>query len=407
MTANLQNVLSTGTGFAAAGSLMHALVPQAEYLCFYDARRTCLWSSTGSDDLEVDGDVAALPPQVFREARSSGDLLRRTLPSGRRAALLFLQGKERQARGALVLVFGASAGDAPPLLPDQLENVLLPAAQILGEGLRLERKVREEHGRLREAEQELKLVYQVDEKIHGTSRSHASLAELVGQSGRFLGIAYSVLLLPSKRIRISATHSSWKAVNRKVLDKYLIGTLFPKMHGQTSPVIFEVPAVAGSDNIADHGYQTMVCPVTDRLGNVEGILAQLGRVNDEPFRLSHTRFMSHIVRKAEYVIEQSFDAMTGLTNRAGFEAQLSESMQALSDDDDAHQIIYFDLDNVQLVNDTFGHQAGDKVITRFAQILEQHLPGNAVATRLTGDDLAILLAHSTLDDALQLTTEIR
>ncbi|HLU06151.1 MAG TPA: EAL domain-containing protein, partial [Woeseiaceae bacterium] len=46
-------------------------------------------------------------------------------------------------------------------------------------------------------------------------------------------------------------------------------------------------------------------------------------------------------------------------------------------------------------------------ITRFAQILEQHLPGNAVATRLTGDDLAILLAHSTLDDALQLTTEIR
>jgi diguanylate cyclase (GGDEF)-like protein len=117
--------------------------------------------------------------------------------------------------------------------------------------------------------------------------------------------------------------------------------------------------------------------------------------------------MSHIVRKAEYVIEQSFDAMTGLTNRAGFEAQLSESMRALSGNDDAHQIIYFDLDNVQLVNDTFGHEAGDKVITRFAQILETHLPKNAVATRLTGDDFAILLTHSTLDDALELTTAIR
>ena len=32
------------------------------------------------------------------------------------------------------------------------------------------------------------------------------------------------------------------------------------------------------------------------------------------------RFMSHIVRKVEYVIEQSFDAMTGLMNRSGFEA---------------------------------------------------------------------------------------
>jgi diguanylate cyclase (GGDEF)-like protein len=143
------------------------------------------------------------------------------------------------------------------------------------------------------------------------------------------------------------------------------------------------------------------------MGKVEGILAQLGRVNNEPFRLSHTRFMSHIVRKAEYVIEQSFDAMTGLTNRDGFEAQLSESMEALSGDDDAHQIIYFDLDNMQLINDTFGHQAGDQVITRFAQIVEQHLPKNAVATRLTGDDFAVLLTHSTLDDALQLTSIVR
>ena len=407
MTVHLQNVLSTGTGFSAAGCLMRALLPQAEHFCFYNARGTLLWSSTGSDDLELDSELAALPPDDFRAPRSPLDLLHLSLPSGRTAVLLFLQGYAKQGRGAFVIVFGRSTGKNPPLVPDQLETILFPAAQILSEGLRLEQKVREERGRLLEAEQELKLVYQVDEKIHGSSKSHASLAELVGQSGRFLGIAYSVLLLPSKRIRISATHSSWKAVNRKVLDKYLISTLFPKMHGQTAPVIFEVPPVAGSDNIADHGYQTMVCPVTDRLGNVEGILAQLGRVNNEPFRLSHTRFMSYIVRKAEYVIEQSFDAMTGLTNRGGFEAQLSESMQALSGDDDAHQIIYFDLDNVQLVNDTFDHQAGDEVITRFAQILEQHLPNNAVATRLTGDDFAILLTHSTLDDALQLTAEIR
>ena len=50
----------------------------------------------------------------------------------------------------------------------------------------------------------------------------AATFQLVGQSGRFLGIAYNVLLMPGKRIRISATHSSWKKVNRKVLDRYLV-----------------------------------------------------------------------------------------------------------------------------------------------------------------------------------------
>ena len=117
--------------------------------------------------------------------------------------------------------------------------------------------------------------------------------------------------------------------------------------------------------------------------------------------------MSHIVRKVEYVIEQSFDLMTGLMNRSGFEAQLFESMNSLMGSDDEHQIIYFDLDNLQLVNDTFGREAGDEVIIRFSQMLEDELPKNAVATRLTGDDFAILLTHSTVEEALDFTTTVR
>jgi GGDEF domain-containing protein len=66
---------------------------------------------------------------------------------------------------------------------------------------------------------------------------------------------------------------------------------------------------------------------------MEGMLAQLGRVNNQPFDQSHMRFMSHIVRKVEYLIEQSFDSMTGLMNRAGFEAQLRESAAALAGSD--------------------------------------------------------------------------
>ena len=93
--------------------------------------------------------------------------------------------------------------------------------------------------------------------------------------------------------------------------------------------------------------------------------------------------MSHIVGKVEYVVEQSFDSMTGLMNRGGFEAQLHESMKAVSESGDEHQLIYFDIDNTQLVNDTFGRNAGDEVIKRFAQIIERQLPKNAVATRLT------------------------
>jgi diguanylate cyclase (GGDEF)-like protein len=158
---------------------------------------------------------------------------------------------------------------------------------------------------------------------------------------------------------------------------------------------------------ADEGYQTLLCPVTDQQGNVEGMLALLGRVNREPFNTAHRRFMSHVVRKVEYVIEKSFDSMTGLMNRSGFEAQMHEAWKSLESDDDAHQVIYFDLDNLQLVNDTFGRKAGDEVIMRFARLLDTDLPRSAVLSRLTGDDFCILLTHADAEQGLKLAHQVR
>ena len=69
---------------------------------------------------------------------------------------------------------------------------------------------------------------------------------------------------------------------------------------------------------SETGYQALLCPILDQQRNVEGILAQIGRVGQSKFSKSDRRFMSHIGRKIEYVVEQSFDATTGLMNRAGF-----------------------------------------------------------------------------------------
>jgi diguanylate cyclase (GGDEF)-like protein len=398
---------SAAADVALDGQLLLSLVPRAQSFAYYRADRSCAWNSDGGDDFEMDNYVAELPAAVVNGAAAAAGLPRRTLPSGRTVLGLAVQSDDGRTHGLLIVAFSRNEGKSSWFDPDAVKKALTPAVRLMSLGLCTTRRLAAETGRADEAEQELKLVYQIDEKIHGTSRSHARLAQLVGQSGRFLGIAYSVLLMPAKRIRISATHSSWKTVNRKSLDKYLIDKLFPRLKGHRAPVIFEIPAVPGSTDIVDQGYQTLVCPLVDRLGNLEGMLAQLGRIDRRPFRPSHSRFMAHIVRKVAYVIEQSFDAMTGLMNRAGFQAQLEEAMKSLAGEDDAHHVMYFDLDNLHLVNDTFGQQAGDEVVTRFAQIVEEALPKNAVATRLTGDDFAILLTHSTLDEAADLARSVQ
>ena len=398
---------TTGKNSNKSAGLLHSLVPRAQAFCFYNLGRECVWNSAGADDFEVDTFVAELPEDLIAGLADSDEILRRTLLSARTLLVLPVLGHEAEVVGILVSVFSKNVGKSASFNPGLLKKILEPAVDLIGEGLRIDHDLAESRARTNEVEKELKLLYEVDEKIHGASRSHSNLAKLVGQSGRYLGINYSVLLIPSKRIRISATHSSWKNVNRKVLDRYLIDHLMPKLEGQRQPLTFEIPAVDGPRNGAEQGYQTLLTPVRDRHGNVEGVFAQLGRVDKQTFTSSDQRFMSHIVRKVEYVIEQSFDAMTGLMNRSGFEAQLHESWKGLSAETDRHQLIYFDLDNLQLVNDTFDRKAGDEVIMRFARLLEEDLPRSAVLSRLTGDEFCILLTSADAEKALQYAQEIR
>ncbi len=399
-------VLITERNVGKAGGLLHSLVPRAQVFCYYDQDKECVWNSDGAEDYEVDNFVAELPREILRKLVDKGDSLRRTLSSGRTVLALPVLTEEDESAGLLVALFSKNDGKSSSFNPSLIKSILEPAIELIGESLRVGKRMRDLERSTEKVGKELEFVYEVDEKIHGASRRHSSLAQLVGRSGRYLGINYSVLLIPSKRIRISATHSSWKNVNRKVLDRYLVDHLMPKLEGQRRPTIFEIPADENPES-SETGYPVLLCPLHDKQGNVEGVLAQLGRVDQLKFSKNDRRFMSHIGRKVEYVIEQSFDAMTGLMNRSGFEAQLQESFDALKSDSDTHQIIYFDLDNLQLVNDTFTRKAGDEVILSFARLLEEDLPKSAVLSRLTGDDFCMLLTHADSEAALTYANDIR
>ena len=406
MAADLYN-LEMKKNVGKAEGLLRSLVPRAHCFCFYDSERHCVWSSDGAEDYEVDSFVAELPDDLVEKLAGREEILRRTLTSGRTVIALPVYGGRDERLGLLLALFSKNAGKSASFNPSMLKTILEPAVELIGESLHVGSLLAEANSDVDYLRKELDLVYEVDEKIHGVRTRHSSLAELVGKSGRYLGINYSVLLIPSKRIRISATHASWKDVNRKVLDRYLVEQLLPRLEGQRKPVVFQIPAVEDSEDAAAHGYQALLSPLLDSQGNVEGILAQLGRVDKSPFLSRDRRFMANIVRKVEYVIERSFDAVTGFMNRHGFEDQLLESFQALESGDDAHQLIYFDVDSLQLVNDTFGRDAGDEVIMRVASLLESHVPKSGVLSRLTGDDFCMLLTHADTETALEYAQRIR
>ncbi len=90
----------------------------------------------------------------------------------------------------------------------------------------------------------------------------------------------------------------------------------------------------------------------------------------------------------------SIDGMTGLLNRASFDEQ-AERLLARSGDRPVCAII-LDIDHFKRVNDTFGHQTGDRVISSLGYIICSAGNDDQIAGRIGGEEFAILLPNATL-----------
>ncbi len=89
--------------------------------------------------------------------------------------------------------------------------------------------------------------------------------------------------------------------------------------------------------------------------------------------------------------QAKFDELTGLYNRREFESEL-ERAWAFSKEKDQHSfLLYMDLDQFKVVNDTSGHAAGDKLLQNLSEILLANVRANDTVGRMGGDEFAIIL----------------
>lgn len=86
-----------------------------------------------------------------------------------------------------------------------------------------------------------------------------------------------------------------------------------------------------------------------------------------------------------------FDALTGLPNRALLADRLSQEMRHTHRQNSKIALIYIDLDGFKAVNDTYGHQAGDVLLTTVARRMRQALRETDTVARLGGDEFVAVV----------------
>src|SRR3546814_851680 len=88
--------------------------------------------------------------------------------------------------------------------------------------------------------------------------------------------------------------------------------------------------------------------------------------------------------------QATHDALTGLCNRREFERSVRRELEAVARGGPQAALLYIDLDQFKLINDTSGHLAGDQLLSQLALALAEHLRGDDILARLGGDEFGVL-----------------
>jgi len=88
-----------------------------------------------------------------------------------------------------------------------------------------------------------------------------------------------------------------------------------------------------------------------------------------------------------------YDQLTGLANRASFNESVSEALSRARRIKSGIALMFIDLDKFKPINDTYGHEAGDIVLTTVAQRLEEAIRNTDTAARLGGDEFVVILEN--------------
>ncbi len=100
------------------------------------------------------------------------------------------------------------------------------------------------------------------------------------------------------------------------------------------------------------------------------------------------------------------DPLTNLLNRRRFHEELENCLAQVRRYGNNGAVLFLDVDNFKYINDTLGHQAGDKLLVDLATLLRKRMRKTDTLARLGGDEFAIILTHVDTDQAQSIAGNI-
>ncbi len=257
----------------------------------------------------------------------------------------------------------------------------------------------------------------------GTANGHTAIFKLLTELGR--------TLVDADR----ASFWKWDKRSHELWTTAAVGEgriTIPEGTGLVGKALSEKKAIVTNDPYSHPdfnsdvdkktGYTTksiLVMPIANCKGEFIGAYQAINKLGgdgnfnleEDCRRLSLAAFICGITLESDTFMDDSMrDKLTGLKNRAGFYSDYGRLYgKMLADEWEVHNVSLFicDIDFFKKVNDTYGHNAGDAVLTHVAGIFEKKLRGGEGLYRWGGEEFIVILPDKKLSGAAEAAEKLR
>jgi diguanylate cyclase (GGDEF)-like protein len=218
---------------------------------------------------------------------------------------------------------------------------------------------------------------------------------------------------------IAATYGYPRALVEHVRIETGVGVIGRVMQSRV-PILAEGPDPARPRRLRYRTNSFVVVPIIAG-GDVLGAICVTDRVGDAPFGPRDVDTLRAFAAGAALALEReraldsaeahahaaAIDPVSGVFNRRYLQVRLGEELQRSRRHEIPLALLLIDIDDFKIVNDSYGHLAGDLVLRDVAEILRRSVRVFDVCARFGGEEFVIIMPGSTADSAMRIAERIR
>ena len=102
-----------------------------------------------------------------------------------------------------------------------------------------------------------------------------------------------------------------------------------------------------------------------------------------------------------------YDALTGVYSRMAYDERISQELSRYNRYDTPFSYVILDIDHFKRINDSYGHNAGDKALKIIAQLMQQYVRNSDYVFRIGGEEFVLLLTNTSAENADLMTQKLR